>query len=276
MSVDPLAASLVEVLAKVDAARGCLNTAARLLDEARQAASAATHGSASPEALYAATALEDALPALVAPLAALQRVENDVARQLVVLLSPVMRVRPTVAAQPVDQPTYPLHFHTRHERSNYRVVRRSSARRSPMTETLGIGSRSKKDFLWRSVNFSPSRDTGETGFAQKRAKDRVSAVWVTRYQATDRQRRERLVVEVLAQLGKTGTVSGQCGVGEERIEGVEIAVEAESFDLVVDQRDAVGIQQFIGQQAQVSRRRTGGHGSPGCLAVETCHRVAAR
>jgi hypothetical protein len=31
------------------------------------------------------------------------------------------------------------------------VARRSSARRSPTTEILGIGSRSKKGFLWRLV-----------------------------------------------------------------------------------------------------------------------------
>ncbi|WP_436500002.1 DddA-like double-stranded DNA deaminase toxin [Actinokineospora sp. HUAS TT18] len=108
MSVDALAAILGEVLVKVQAARGCLNSAATRFEEARQAVATATYGSTSPEALGSVAAFEEAHQALAAPFAALHQVENVVRAYLSCIGAPVVggravEGRATVAKRAPDK-----------------------------------------------------------------------------------------------------------------------------------------------------------------------------
>jgi hypothetical protein len=56
--------------------------------------------------------------------------------------------------------------------------------------------------------------------------------------------------------------AGERRLGEKVVEPAEVVEEAEAFDLVVDQRDGVGGEQFLGEFAQscgcraAARRRT--------------------
>jgi hypothetical protein len=93
--------------------------------------------------------------------------------------------------------------------------------------------------------FLPIARPGEARLAEECAKDRVDAVGMTLYQAADRQGRDRLVAEIFIQLGEGCAVADQRGIGEEGIEAAEVPVEVEPFGGVVDQRDAVGVQQLV-------------------------------
>lgn len=70
-----------------------------------------------------------------------------------------------------------------------------------------------------------------------------------------------------------GAVAGQSWVGEEGIEAAEVAVAVESFALVVDEPDAVGREQLLGQLGQLFGRGTG---FPFLLAVLASRPASAR
>lgn len=114
---------------------------------------------------------------------------------------------------------------------------------------------------------------GETGLPQQGAKDLVGPVGVALDEAADHQRWDRVVVQVGAQLCKVSAVANLGRIGEQRVEAAEVAVVAQSFDLVVDQRDAVGVQQLLGQPPCVLGEATGPPSAPGSLPLQSCHRL---